>query len=444
MRKLKAILIGVFSLMLLSSLSFGNGLNLNSLGSRAQAMGGAFVALADDFSAIYWNPAGMGFFNTKVAGVYGTLIVPKGDYSLTVPLLGQVINAETQSKVYPGGLAAFYYPLTQNLVLGLGVFTPSGLGSTWTGSDLAFLTGGTPYEWSSKIGMITIAPGLAYRINDMISVGATFNLNYVMFDISQWANEVQLGPMTYFDLGQYSEDDNGWGIGGTFGILVKPSDMFSIGATLKTPSTVSLKGTAGITNFPILGALIGLPLSQESEVKRDIDWPLQITGGLSFKPVQGLTINADVQYTAWSKLGNDQGDIVSNYTDQNWAFFMSLGGKDSIPLRWKDATQIRAGLEYMVTPVIALRAGYMYDPAPTPITTMNILLPSYDFNTITAGIGYTSGGLQVDVGFEYLMGQSRDLDFLTWFLDPATYENAMPGHFGMNILVPSFSLSYKF
>jgi long-chain fatty acid transport protein len=433
MKILKAIFVGVAAVALLSTLSFANGLNLNSLGSRAQAMGGAFVGLADDFSAIFWNPAGMGFFKTMQGGVYGTLLIPKGTYSLSVPVLGEVINAETQSKAYPAGLAAFYYPITENLVAGLGVFTPAGLGASWTGDDLKFLTLSTPYEWSSKIGMITIAPGLAYRIGDMISIGATLNINYAMFDISQWANEF-LG----FDLGQYAEDDNGWGIGGTFGILVKPSDMFSLGAVLKTPSTVTLKGTASISRFPLLG------LPGSSTVSRDIDWPLQVSGGLSFKPIQGLTINADVQYTAWSKLGNDQGDIISTYDDPTWAFFMALGGKDSIPLRWKDATQIRVGAEYMITEAIAIRAGYMHDPAPSPIETMNILLPNYNFNTITAGFGYTSGGFQLDLGFEYLIGQDRDLPFLTWYLDPATYENAMPGHFGMNLLVPSVSLSYKF
>src|SRR5438552_15283744 len=31
----------------------------DQLGERAQGMGGAFVAVADDASAIYWNPAGL-------------------------------------------------------------------------------------------------------------------------------------------------------------------------------------------------------------------------------------------------------------------------------------------------------------------------------------------------------------------------------------------------
>ncbi len=435
MKKLKTVLIGALFVVLLSSLSFANGLNLNSLGSRAQAMGGAFVGLADDFSAIFWNPAGMGFFKTMRVGGYGTLIMPKGNYSLTVPSYGEMVNATTQAKSYPGGMAAFYYPITDQLVAGLGIFTPSGLGSSWTGSDLLFLQRSgayydpTEYDWSSKIGMITIAPGLAYRINDMISVGATLNVNYAMFNINQFAKFY--GPNS---LGQYAEDDTGWGVGGTFGILVKPMDKLGLGLTFKTPSTVTLDGTASLSGFPLLG------LPGSSDVTRKITWPMIIQGGVAFKPINRLTIVADLQWTKWSTI--DQ--IKSDYADTLWATLMGLSGRDVITLNWENTLQIRVGLEYMVTDAIALRAGYMYDPAPAPIETMNILLPSYNFNTITAGVGYTTGGLQFDAGFEYLMGQDRDLLFLTWYMDPTTYGNAMPGHFGMNIIVPSVSVSYKF
>jgi len=434
MKKPKAICLGVFSLALLSSLALGNGLNLNSFGSRAQSMGGAFVGLADDFSAIFWNPAGMGFFNTMRFGIYATDIIPSGTYGLTIPGLGQVVDAAAETKHYPGGLGAFYYPINPNLVVGLGVFTPSGLGSSWNGTDLVFLqTSGlisdsTPYLYSSKIGMVSIAPGVAYRIGDSLSIGATLNINYAMFTINQFAKFYLTTS-----LGQYAEDDTGWGVGGTFGVLYKLKDSLSFGLTVKTPSKVTFNGTASISNFPALG------LPGTSEVSRSITWPLLVQGGVAFKPAERLTVTADLQWTQWSTIKT----IMSDYSNSLWALLMGAGGRDEIILNWKDALQIRAGLEYMVTEAVALRLGYMYDPAPAPIETMNILLPSYNYNTITFGLGYTSGSLQFDIGVEYLMGQSRSLDFVTWFTDP-TYENAMPGDFGMNILVPSASFSYRF
>ena len=63
---------GAFVLLLVcGSLALGNGLNLNSLGSRALSMGGAFVGLADDFSAIFWNPAGAAAIRARCLGFYG-------------------------------------------------------------------------------------------------------------------------------------------------------------------------------------------------------------------------------------------------------------------------------------------------------------------------------------------------------------------------------------
>ena len=48
------------SVVLLISVGlFANGLSLNSIGPKALGMGGAFVGLANDPSAIYWNPAGL-------------------------------------------------------------------------------------------------------------------------------------------------------------------------------------------------------------------------------------------------------------------------------------------------------------------------------------------------------------------------------------------------
>src|SRR5688572_18945412 len=57
------------------------------VGSRAEGMGGAFVAVADDASAVYWNPAGI------ATGATFDLQVSKGNESgvfigAALPVLG--------------------------------------------------------------------------------------------------------------------------------------------------------------------------------------------------------------------------------------------------------------------------------------------------------------------------------------------------------------------
>jgi len=443
---MKKLSTGILALALLSTLALANGLNLNSLGSRALAMGGAFVGLADDFSAVFWNPAGLANFKARTVGFYGTDIIPSSTYKVTVPPPygpGQVVDATTKTKHYLGGMAAYIHPINENLVAGIGVYTPSGLGSDWPAEKLAFVSGNsTTIEWSSKVGLITIAPSLAYKVNDMLSIGASVNINYGMFDLSMYAGKTIL-PAPYgteFDLGQYSESETGWGLGATVGVLFKPHPMFSIGATFRTASAVKFSGNATMSNL----ALLQQPSS--SEMNRTVTWPEWVAVGAAFYPVENLILTADVQYTHWKII-----DIIStDYTDTIWSALMTASGKDKMPMHWNNATQIRFGAEYKASEALAFRAGYYFDPSPAPDKTMNILLPNYDFNVLTLGVGYNMNGLRIDLGFEYLMGKERIIDFVKTYnsaqnpyYDPE-YESAMPGAYKMKIFVPNISVSYKF
>jgi len=112
-----------------------------------------------------------------------------------------------------------------------------------------------------------------------------------MFDTNMWAGKTLLPPAytTEFDLGQYEESETGWGLGATFGLLLKPHPMFSLGATFRTASTVKFSGEAVISNL----VAIGQPGS--SEMERSVTWPEWLAVGAAFFPMENLTFTADVQ-----------------------------------------------------------------------------------------------------------------------------------------------------
>jgi long-chain fatty acid transport protein len=157
-----------------------------------------------------------------------------------------------------------------------------------------------------------------------------------------------------------------------------------------------------------------------------------LAGGVAFKPVENLTLTADVQYTNWKKIDK----ITTTYKDTMWNLLMVASGKNITLMNWKDATQIRFGAEYKISPAFAVRAGYYYDPRPAVDETMNILLPNYDFNVLAFGIGYAADGLLLEAGFEYLMGKEISI--------PLTMLLAMPGVYNMTIVAPNVSISYRF
>lgn len=418
------------ALFLLPGLAAANGLNLNGLGSRAQAMGGAFVGLADDFSAVFWNPAGAAGFRQTTYGFYATDLIPSATFKMSIrPDIFYVpefppptVDAKTKKAHYLGFLGSYYKPIGPKVVVGLGIGTPSGLGTKWNGADFADLSGGTTYDWSSKIGVFSFSPLVAVKVNDKISVGATVNINYGNFNLKMPAGTADLGQGAV-DLGQYEENMNGWGIGATLGLLVKPIDKLSVGLTVRTPSTLTFKGSA------LMSYLSMYELPDKSRLERKITWPLWIAGGLAFRPVPRLLLSADVQWTQWSKLDR----IATDYLDPVWAAIMTGSGNDVRTLDWADKTQFRFGAEFQIDATTTLRAGYYNDPAPGPMSTLNVLLPTFTYNALCVGVGKTIGGLQLDFGLEYLAGGARTLRTEVHDIS-----------YGMHIVVPTASVSYRF
>lgn len=420
--------VGMAVILVLASGLLGNGLNLNGFGARAAAMGGAFVGLADDFTAVFWNPAGLALLKKGTFGLTGDLLVPKSKY-----FLNSSFDMKTKNKYYPAGLVGYFQPIGDRMVVGLGAYTLSGLGADWdnTGFETALAyptppTFFTPplenYVWRSFIGSFTLAPSVAVKINDWISFGATLNINYGFFQTDQWGAYTVLPtkPPTLLNMGQQSLDIKGWGYGATFGLLVKPSEWMSFGLTYRTQSKMKLRGTMAFDNIGLLG------LPDSSDTSLEVPSPTWLAGGVAVKPLENLTVTFDLQWTNWAKLST----LNVVFADPLWA--AALADESAMVLDWKNGLQVRGGLEYTAGD-FAIRAGYYNDPAPAPAETMNVLIPSFSFNSFTAGFGYGKGGFKVDVGLEYLIGQKRTVT-----------AGMMPGVYEMKIWVPMISLGYAF
>jgi long-chain fatty acid transport protein len=73
MKKLLTIALLVFTHTLLNA----GGFQVNEHGSRAMGMGGAFIAVASDPSAIYFNPAGLSQLKGLKVMMGATFIAPR-------------------------------------------------------------------------------------------------------------------------------------------------------------------------------------------------------------------------------------------------------------------------------------------------------------------------------------------------------------------------------
>jgi hypothetical protein len=125
--------------------------SLDAVGTRAQGMGGAFVGVADDASAVYWNPAGL------AGGAYFSLVID-GNTAETVP--DGLPNASARS----GWLLALATPAL-------------GLSYTRTQTTTVRPSFGIP-ENSHVESLLTQHVGvtLVQSIIDQLAVGATVKL----------------------------------------------------------------------------------------------------------------------------------------------------------------------------------------------------------------------------------------------------------------------------
>ena len=392
-----------------------NGLNLNGSGSRAMGMGGAVIAWTNDISVFYFNPAGAANAKDSWVSLFETNLLPSGTYAFAPA----GVDAKTISKVYPAGALGFIKPLSDKLTVGLGVYTPSGTGASWDGNELKNLAGGKVYTWESFLGVITVSPLVAYKITDQLAVGATLNINYGMMDIKRPG------------IGQYEESLTGLGIGATIGMQYAASDKLAFGLSYKLPTQVTLKGDATMASANLLGA------ATESEITRKTTLPMWLGAGVSFKPLDKLRLALDVNWTNWKKLD----EIPVEFSDALWTQLMAhptykAAFNQTLDLKWKDCIQFRIGAEYMLSEQFAVRLGYMRDPSPAPLETMNILLPQIPYNMFTIGAGYTGAKLSVNAALEILRGQEQVVPFAAG--------NKMPGTHNMNIMVPSITIAYRF
>lgn len=424
MKRSRTLISTLLIVMMFAGGLFANGLSLNSVGTRAMAMGGAFVGLSDDLTAIYWNPAGLVNVKGFSFEVFGTDIIPIGSYKWNNSLFGINIDADMNRNHYMSPNLFANYNMG-DVSFGLGLYVPAGLGAEWNGADLVQLSNGVAQEWMSKIGVFNISPSIAFKASETFSIGIAANIYYGMFDMKRPTNLYD--PTTGAPAGsvQYDESSTGLGYGVTIGALIKLHEKVTLGLTWRTKTNLTMSGTA---KNPALGAL-GAP---ESDFDRDVAWPMWLAAGLAFKPADNLTITLDAQLSKWST-SSDQ--FVTKYQNAIWKAATEPTGDNIFELNWKDATQWRIGAEYYLTDNFALRAGYYNDPAPAPDETVTILFPSSTNDVATIGMGYKNESFFVNVGLEYLFGQPRKIsDDLVDITNPALgFKNEQPGTHSLDV-----------
>jgi long-chain fatty acid transport protein len=151
------------------------------IGDRALGMGGAYSAVADDSSGVYYNPAGLGFaLSNDVSGSANAFYKKKVTYKKILPGLNYEENSNGSVPSFFGGLQKLD-KIAKGLVFAFGVYS--------TDSDLvdqddkiADASKGLIFHRTAQVrgGDLNIAGGLGYRLSNSVSVG--LSLTYATFN----------------------------------------------------------------------------------------------------------------------------------------------------------------------------------------------------------------------------------------------------------------------
>ena len=345
-------LMGIISTVLMTSSAYAtNGMRMIGFGPVQDSMGGVSVGLPLDAASILTNPAGMSVLPGRI-DFGASYFVPSVKYKATesAGMGGLVINhdgAEIDSDRGGSPVPAFglIIPLGEKFRFGVGAYGVAGMGVDYPQN----LYSGVTYTSYSQM---RFAPALSYKINDMVSVGTTINIMYATMEFNAG------GPTQQPHMGASS-----FGYGATLGVLVKPVDMIQIGLAYETKSNFqdfSFNTAAGAD-------------------KIEFNQPSAATLGIGIKPIKDLLIGFDVQWIHWAE---SNGSNLPKYT-------ANASGAMPWNMDWSDQFVYKLGVQYMVHPMVALRAGYNYGKMPLSSDRAfeNMAFPAVSEHHITAGIG---------------------------------------------------------
>ena len=304
--------------------------NLAGKGARALGMGGAFTALADDATAISWNPAGLAQLDRmELSGVFKleALSVKMSPHSFKINNVAyHWVDKNASQTHFVVNFASGVVPLKikeRNLTLALAYQQQL---------DFYQSSGDSNYQSKMTGGAYTFSPGLAYQITPQFSLGAAYNI---------WTNSANYSYKNFLVSNrdyEYKEPYSGQNFFFGAWAHVKP---VKFGAVLRTPVTLTYHqeysgpGAGTITRRPVTG-----------------DWkqkiPLMYGFGMAVEPHPNFTLSADLDFRPFS----------------NMEVLDSVGVADT-SVHFQNCTQIRLGMEILAMAgqaILPIRLGYHTDP----------------------------------------------------------------------------------
>ena len=338
-------------------LNLGPDWNFTGVGARAAGMGGAFIGVADDATAISWNPAGLTQLDRPEASfvVRGLAELYEVDFNYGI----ETYEDEHGILNFLSGVYPFEFSGKQ-FVAALGAQRQLDLYSYFheefyeeNGDE----TSEYFYETFSEGGSSTITLGLANRLASVFSLGVAANI-WVGEAYFESQDMVEIDTLDYYYYWDFY-DRSDWTFSGMNFVIGAMLDLnyknnpipLRIGLVVKTPFDLTVDEEYLMEEYTDNNGSIINPEPVESSDSYTLGMPLIYGLGVSYRLGENLTLAVDLESRKFGEttLKEDYADLTGN--DEEIIIMENL-----------DLNQLRFGAEYLFTEiwdfaVIPLRIG---------------------------------------------------------------------------------------
>jgi len=358
-----------------------NGMKVIGVGPVQRSMGGANVALPLDAAVAITNPAGLSQLHKRI-DIAATYFAPDVSYKAhsdagMITNDNSYVSSDTGPCIMPG--LGGVVPINDRYTFGLGAYGVCGMSVDYEQNLYNNIT-------YTDYAFMKLAPALAFRIDDNLSIGAALNLDYATME---------------FEAGTTSEvshnDGHEFGLGFTAGAIYKLTNAIAVG--------IAYESRQDFSDFEFN--------TNAGTDKLALEQPQNITLGLGIRPNDRLRIAFDVAWIDWPQT---VGENKPEYTENS-------SGAAAWNMNWDDQYVYKVGVEYDLNEKVKVRAGYNYGKCPLDSSRAfeNISFPAIAEHHITAGAGIAlSRKLALNIGFVFSPQATFNTHNSAQYIDSAT------------------------
>lgn len=409
------------------------GYQVNTFSAKQEGMGHVGVAMKLGAESQIFNPGALSFMN-KTMEVSGAMSAIKS--SVTATADGK--EFETSNKVATPMNFSAAFRIYDDLYAGITLYTPYGSsinwGKSWPGAVL---------NQSVDLKVFTVQPTVSWRVLPKLSIGAglmiawgnvdlakglvpaasmdkLLNLQYEAARLQYEAAKLQAMlpggtpvtgeapvPNTY-SYGHVApasvslQGDSELALGFNVGAMYEINNQWTVGASFRSKMEMKVKaGNASVEYADeVARKVLGSTLDNlnYANFSAKMPCPYVLTFGVSYKPIERLTLAFDAQLNGWGTYKN----LDIEFADLE-AFNQHL------EKNYKNAMTYHFGAQFAMTERLDLRAGLMVDCNPCNKLNYNPETPGTTKIEPSVGLSFRPlKGLSIDVAFMYVHGVKQN------------------------------------